>query len=86
MTKEMIEQLPWDEFRDSGLLWFVNRTLHLFGRAICFEYDDAGRFKQVYYARCKFRSFDQKSEEKGFSNIYKFINNNISEIEKDLEE
>lgn len=26
----MVERRSWEEFRESGLLWWVNRTLHLF--------------------------------------------------------
>lgn len=31
MSKEMIKRKSWEKFRESGLLWFVNRSLHLFG-------------------------------------------------------
>ena len=54
----MVTRKDWEEFRSSGLLWFINRTLHLFGWAIVFDYDDKTKeLKEVYPARCKFRGF-----------------------------
>lgn len=33
----MVEEKSWEEFRESGLLWLINTTLHVFGWAIVFE-------------------------------------------------
>ena len=33
----MINKKTWEEFRDSGLLWFVNTILHMFGWGIAVE-------------------------------------------------
>lgn len=35
----MITEKSWDEFKKNGLLLFINQILHIFGWAICFEYD-----------------------------------------------
>lgn len=84
------EELGWEEFRNSGLLWFVNRILHLFGRAICldFEEDEKGnltRVKKAYFARCRFRGFDEKTINNSFKNLTNFLETNIAEIKKDVE-
>jgi hypothetical protein len=87
MAKEYIERRDWKELKDSGLLWFVNRTLHLFGYAIVFDVDDETKeIKEVYFARCKFRGFSEKSDTKGFKNMYKYLKDNLDTIEKDMEE
>lgn len=31
---EQINRKTWEEFRESGMLWWVNRMLHLLGWAI----------------------------------------------------
>lgn len=33
-NKEMIKEMSLKEFRDSGLLWYINQQLHLFGVAL----------------------------------------------------
>jgi hypothetical protein len=81
---KMTKKLKWEEFRNSGLLWFINNILHLFGRAICFDYNKNKKLKEVYFARCKFRGFDEKTVTKGFINLTNFIEKNIKIIKKDL--
>lgn len=33
-SKNMVVEKSWDEFRNSGLLWWINMILHTFGWAI----------------------------------------------------
>jgi hypothetical protein len=86
-----LEEIPWQEFRDSGLLWFTNRILHFFGVAICFEFvsDEKGEptdeLNRVYVARCRFRGFDEKSEEQGFENLYRYMKTALPDISKDVD-
>ena len=35
--KEMIEIKSWEEFRGTGLLWFINMILQMFGWSIVVE-------------------------------------------------
>jgi len=37
---KMVERRNWEEFRATGLNWWTNRALHLFGWAIVFDYDN----------------------------------------------
>ena len=79
-----IYKKTWDEFRRIGLLWWVNRTLHLFGWAIVFDFGkDKKTIKEVYPARCKFRGFGGKSEAKGFKNLTAYLKKNADKLEKD---
>ena len=88
MKKEQIkwvEKISWEEFRDSGLLWWINTTLHLFGRAIVFDYEkNTGKLKEVYFAKCKYRGFDSQNIENGYKNLTKFVGKNIKELKKDV--
>lgn len=54
-----MKRKSWQEFRATGMLWWVNRALHLFGWAIVVEVDDAGEVADAYPARVKFRGFGE---------------------------
>ena len=71
--RRMVSKKSWMEFRSSGLLWFVNRTLHIFGWSIVMEYDNEGVLSTVYPARVKFRGFDEKTETEGFQNLTRYF-------------
>ena len=73
----------WKEFRSTGLLWWVNRTLHLFGWAIVFDFDKNKKIKEVYPARCKFRGFAEKNEGEGFKKLTKYLKKNVDRLERD---
>lgn len=81
MAKKMVHKKTWDEFRKTGLLWWINRTLHMFGWAICVELDDkTKKAKGSYPARCKFRGFVGASEKKGFIKVSKYLKKNIDKL------
>ncbi len=83
----MIKKKTWEEFRKSGLLWWVNRILHTFGWAICIDYDDKTKeIKEVFPARCKFRGFGREQEEDGYKKVSAYLKDNIDEIEKEANE
>lgn len=37
-SKDMVVEKSWDEFRNSGLLWWINMILHTFGLGDCGRY------------------------------------------------
>lgn len=80
---DTIERKGWEEFKSSGLLWFINSILHLFGYAIVLEYNDDGKIYDVYPARTIFRGFDENSNTKGYSNITEYLKNNIDALAKE---
>lgn len=81
----MTEKKSWEEFREAGLLWWVNRVIHLFGWAIVVEVDDGGSVI-AYPARVKFRGFDEKTETKGFIGLTSYIKSLIAELETEVKE
>jgi hypothetical protein len=82
----MIEKISWEQFRASGLLWFINRIIHLFGMTIVVECDKDGNVKDVYPAKCKFRGFGGKSESEGFKNITEFLEKNIPRLKEETQQ
>ncbi len=80
MDKSQIERKSWEQFQQIGLLWWVNRVLHLFGWAIVLEYDD-GKVIDVYPARCKFRGFSEEVESDGFIRLSGYLSMNGGELE-----
>lgn len=84
--KQMLEPRSWEEFRATGLLWFVNRILHLFGWAITFIIEnDQVTVKDVFPARCKFRGFEGEQETAGFKQVTEYLKDNIEQIDADAE-
>ncbi len=75
----MMKRKTWEEFRNSKLLWFVNRSLHIFGWAIVVQMED-DKIIEAYPARVKFRGFDEKSEEEGFIGLSEYMKENSEEL------
>ena len=78
----MVDTKTWDEFRNSGLLWFINTILHTFGWAIVFEIENE-KVINVYPARVKFRGFDEKSNTEGYIKISAYLDENSKELLKE---
>ena len=71
----MIERKSWDEFRESGLFWWINMILHTFGWSLVFENSDNG-IKEVYPARVKFRGFQEENNTAGYVAVAKYLRDN----------
>lgn len=82
----MITRKTWGEFRDSGLLWFINTILHVFGWSIVVEQSDSEEIVDAYPARVKFRGFSEESTTRGYRNVSKYLKENIDEIQKEAEQ
>jgi len=76
----------WREFSDTGLLWWVNRILHLFGWAIVFQVEADGIVSDVYPARVKYRGFVGETEQEKFKILSAYLKSNIEEIDKETQE
>ena len=82
---EMIRKKEWDEFRDTGLLLFINQILHVFGWAIVFERTETETVN-VYPARVKFRGFDSNSVSESYQKISDYLKDNIDDLHKETNE
>lgn len=78
----MVSKRTWKEFREAGLLWWVNMILHTFGWAIVLDIKD-DEIKEVYPARVKFRGFDEISNDAGYKDVSVYLSNNASELAKE---
>lgn len=81
----MVNKKTWKEFRESGMLWWINMILHTFGWAIVCESEN-GNITDAYPARVKFRGFSEESNTKGYKNVSKYLNDNAAELLRESEE
>lgn len=79
----MVDKRDWNEFRDSGMLWFVNTILHAFGWAICLDINDGGKVSEVFPARVKFRGFEGDINDMGYRNVARYLLENSESIYDD---
>lgn len=80
----MVEKKTWNEFRDSGFLWWINMLLHTFGWAICVYIDDE-KIVDVYPARVKYRGFSEKNNTDGYIKVSKYMKENVDELLEESE-
>lgn len=71
----MLEKKTWEEFRNTGLLFFVNSFLHIFGWAICLDFED-GCVTNVYPSRCKFRGFGNEVVSSSYIKLSEWMKDN----------
>ena len=78
MEDKTVIRKSWSDFRETGLLLFINQILHAFGWALVFKMND-DVITEVYPARVTFRGFNSDSVSKSYNKIAKYMNEN-SEI------
>jgi hypothetical protein len=81
----MTEKKTWKEFRDSGLLWWINMILHTFGWALIVEVID-GEIVNCYPARVNYRGFPEQHNTEGYIKVSKYLKENIDDINKEANE
>lgn len=57
----------WKEFQECKLLWWINRSLHLFGWAIVIVQEEDGTISDCHPARVQYRGFSEDAEDEGFT-------------------
>ena len=81
---KMVNRKSWDEFRNNGLLWWINMILHTLGWAIVTEIDE-GKIIDIYPARVKFRGFGEKNNTEGYIKVSQFMKDNAKELLSEAE-
>ena len=81
----MIDKKSWKEFKDSGLLWWINMILHTFGWAIAIEMEN-DKIIDAYPARVKFRGFGEKSNTEGYIKVSEYMKDNVTDLLKEAKD
>jgi len=81
----VVNEKSWKEFKDSGLLWWINMLLHTFGWAIVFEIEGK-EIKRVFPARVKFRGFGEEENTKGYQEISQYLADNATFLKQEADE
>ena len=81
----MIERKTWQEFRNAGMMWWINRILHIMGWSIVVSVDEeTGDITECFPARVKYRGFDNNSEMKGHQKVTQYIADNIDDLKNEV--
>lgn len=86
-TKSITEK-SWDEFRATGLFWWINSLLHIFGWCLVVEVSDSEPkiVKRCYPARTVFRGFDELTNDNGYGKVNQYMANMSEQIYKESTE
>ena len=81
--KVIWEASTWEAFRKAGMLWFVNRILHVFGWALAIQEVD-NELVKIYPVRTNVLGFDEAIDEKHRKRVLSsIINDDITNIIKE---
>lgn len=72
----------WEEFRQAGLLWWINNLLHVFGWAIVLEYNHNSELI-CYPTRVNYRGFPKSSNTVGYQKVSKFMKDHAEILYKE---
>ena len=82
----MVNKISWQEFKDSGMLWWINMILHTFGWAIAVDVEDDGSISDAYPARVKYRGFEEENNTKGYRKVSQYMLDNAEQLLKEANE
>lgn len=80
----MVTKKSWAEFKNTGLILFINSILHAFGWAIVFETTETGDIASVYPARVKFRGFNGEDTSDAHAKIANYLKDNIDDLVEEV--
>ena len=78
----MVNRKTWQEFKDTGMLWFANMILHAFGWSIVCDIEE-GKVINAYPARVAFRGFTEQINSDGYIKLSQFIVDNAETLLKE---
>lgn len=76
---KIVTKKSWEDFRNSGMLWWINMILHTFGWSIVVEIDN-DKITNVFPARVRFRGFGEKCNSEGYIKVSQFMKDNSKEL------
>jgi hypothetical protein len=79
--KKPVTLKTWDDFRNAGMLFFINSILHAFGWALVVEVDQAtNNVTNCFPARVTFRGFNEQSQSEEHIKIAEYLAENSHEF------
>lgn len=86
-TEEEFTANKWTIFTNTGLLWWINRSLSLFGWAITVSYDSqTGECLGAEPIRTNARGFNRDTEEENFLKLTSYMKDNASELFEEIQD
>jgi hypothetical protein len=82
IKNDMVTRKTWNEFRDTGLLMFVNIFLHIFGWALVFTIVNE-KVTGIFPARVKYRGFDEKTESENYAKLSRYMEENGEQLNEE---
>lgn len=86
MDRKMVQVKTWDEFREAGMLWWINVILHTFGWAIAVELNENGKVASAFPTRVKYRGFDEETNTEGYKKVSGFLAKTALQLKKEADE
>lgn len=82
---EEVKRSTWQQFRECGMLWWINMILHTFGWSIVLALD-GDIVKDAYPARVKFRGFYTKNNTEGYIKVSQYMKENAGILLEEAKE
>lgn len=80
-AEPMITERSWKEFREAGLLWYINTVLQPFGWSIMTMCNvDTGEVIDAYPVRTKFRGFSEDVILESCEKLVQYMQDNADEL------
>ena len=81
-----VQDIPLQQFLDSGLLTLTNEFLHIFGFALAYDCNKEGvpENNSLTPVRTIFRGFSESSQEKAYAKITAYMKEHADDLQKDL--
>lgn len=85
VSEDPTTPMTWGEFREAGMLWWANRTLHLFGWAIVVQLNANGEVVGAEPRRAPWRGFEPAAEARGFERLTRWLAAHVQELVGEVE-
>jgi hypothetical protein len=85
-TEKPLVKVNTKTFVDTGLVWLVNRFLHLYGFAIAYDMnEETGECSDFYVCRTIFRGFEEPFDSEGYERVARYMKENAAELYTEAE-
>lgn len=78
--RKYIKKISGKEFKESGMLWFVNSILHTFGMALTWD----SKTDVIEPVITKFRGFEEKYNDQGYRALTEYMRDNADALVSDV--